>query len=76
MRTIHVKSSEEYNFVIGRGILSDTGKILRKIFPPCTAAIITDDIVDSLYAETVSKSLEAAGFSVKSPRILPLGEKF
>ena len=74
MRTIHVKSSEEYNFVIGRGILSDTGKILRKIFPPCTAAIITDDIVDSLYAETVSKSLEAAGFSVKK-FVFPNGEK-
>ena len=74
MRTIHVKSSEEYNVVIGRGILSDTGKILREIFPPCTAAIITDDIVDSLYAETVSKSLEAAGFSVKK-FVFPNGEK-
>ena len=64
MQTIHVKASTEYDVLIGEHFLSDTGDYVKKIHRTCKAALITDDKVDSLYGETVTRSLEKSGFSV------------
>lgn len=64
MTTIRVSTGKSYDVTIGRGILSDCGKMVKAL--PNTydkLAIITDDKVDSLYSKTVADSLMAAGFS-------------
>lgn len=61
---IMVKASREYEIVVGRNILCDAGKMIKKIAKPCTVCIVTDDVVNNLYSEIVKKSLEDEGFSV------------
>jgi 3-dehydroquinate synthase len=56
----------KYEIRIGRGILSETGKIARECFgmPAQRIAIISNPKVFSLYGSEVRQSLEASGFSV------------
>ncbi len=74
MNTVHVSASRDYDVHIGTGILPQTGPILRDTIGPRTAAVVTDDIVDSLYGDTVCASLEQAGFRV-CRYVFPNGEK-
>ena len=62
MKTVRISTSKSYDVLIGRGILQDSGSLIRNISKAKTAAIITDDIVNSLYADTLEASLQAAGF--------------
>ena len=62
MKTVRVEASGSYDVVIGAGLLDQAGELLKKALSPCKAAIITDDIVQNLFGETVEKSLQAAGF--------------
>ena len=64
MRTVRVKASTEYDVLIGRGLLDETGERLKAVACPKKTAVITDDRVNSLYSERVVKSLEASGFEV------------
>lgn len=73
MNTITVKTSPSYNIEIGSGLLTTCGEQIAKVHAPCRAAILTDDIVDSLYAKTAENSLHAAGFTV-SKFVFPHGE--
>jgi 3-dehydroquinate synthase len=57
---------QKYEIRIGRGILSEAGKIVRDCFGKSAQriAIISNPKVFSLYGSEVRKSLEAGGFSV------------
>lgn len=62
MKKIQVRASAPYEVLIGQGLLNNCGEIIADTVKSRYAAIITDDIVDRLYADTVTSSLEKAGF--------------
>lgn len=64
MKTINVNASSSYNIYIQRNLLKNCGEIIAKTVKSRTAAVITDDIVDNLYYETVKNTLISQGFSV------------
>lgn len=64
MNTIPVAASKPYAVLVGSGLLQEAGQQIAQVIAPCTAAILTDDTVDSLYGAALQQSLEAAGFSV------------
>ena len=64
MKKVRVNASKEYDVLIGKDILKDSGKLIAEIFPKGKTAVISDDKVFALYGETVKKSLENEGFSV------------
>lgn len=66
MKKIHIDASTEYDVIISRGILKDTGKLIADVLPKSRAAIISDDKVFSLYGKTVENSLTEAGFNAVS----------
>ena len=51
-----------YDIVIEKGALAKAGDWVATLWQPQKIAIITDNRVGSLYAETVKLSLENAGF--------------
>lgn len=64
MDRIHIQASTAYNVIIERNCLAHIGEHLQAIKPACSVMIVTDDNVGPLYASTVSKSLETAGYTV------------
>ncbi|GAB6181988.1 3-dehydroquinate synthase [Desulfotomaculum defluvii] len=64
MKNVTVNASRSYDIIIGHGILPMTGQEICKRVTACTAAIVTDNIVDSLYSDAVCKSLQETGFSI------------
>lgn len=73
MKTVEVNASKRYTVYIGENILKDAGKYLQGVKRPCKAAIVTDDIVNELYADALEQSLRAAGYeTVKF--VFPHGE--
>ncbi len=64
MDTIHIQASTAYDVIIKRHSLPRIGEYLHSIKPACSVMIVTDDNVGPLYASTVSKSLEAAGYTI------------
>lgn len=74
MNTISVKTpSKTYPVFIGEGLLENAGMLALQRFPAGKAAIVTDDTVNGLYADTLSESLNKVGFeTVKF--VFPHGE--
>ena len=73
--TVHVKTGVPYDVIIQRGILSECGVPVKKILPKAqSCVIVSDSNVAPLYADTVKKSLEEAGYKV-SINIFPAGEE-
>lgn len=70
---IHVNASSPYDIFIGKGILKNSGTIVRKLNKGENAVIITDDNVDKLYSQVVLDSLKDAGYKV-SKFVFPHGE--
>ena len=64
MDTIHIQASTAYDVIIERNSLSRIAEYLQPIKSACSVMIVTDDNVGPLYASTVSKSLEAAGYTI------------
>lgn len=62
-----------YDIVIERGSLAKAGSWLAELWTPRKVVIVTDDRVGGLYAEQVTRSLEAAGFEVAA-FVFPEGE--
>ena len=62
-----------YEILIGNGIFARAGELATKAITPCLCAVITDDVVASLHAETLMAALKSSGFD---PRLLiiPTGE--
>lgn len=60
---IKVNASIPYDVIIQRGILEKAGEFARGKIKSLNALIITDDIVDKLYAQTLENSLKNEGFN-------------
>ncbi|MDR3216212.1 MAG: 3-dehydroquinate synthase [Clostridiaceae bacterium] len=72
--TVRVNASTSYDVTIGRGILQYVGKYIADLGNIDKVAIVTDDLVDALYSDTVEKSLRECGLkTVKS--VFKNGEK-
>lgn len=74
MKKVHVNASQEYDVIIGKGIIADCGKLISEILPTSKVSIISDDKVFDIYGDIVKKSLEAAGYKTEV-FIFPNGEK-
>ncbi|MCD7774198.1 MAG: 3-dehydroquinate synthase [Clostridiales bacterium] len=73
MKTVTVNASKDYNIYIGNNLLDSCGERIKNELGVCSAAIITDDNVNALYADRAEKSLSCAGFrTVKF--VFPHGE--
>ena len=66
MERIRVKASKEYEVLIGEGLLSESGEILKTLLPASKIALVSDDRVFSIYGASVKKTLESAGFFVEA----------
>ncbi|NLK40158.1 MAG: 3-dehydroquinate synthase [Clostridiales bacterium] len=73
MNKIRVNASSSYDIFIGKDILSQSGQIIKEIFPPCKVALISDSNVMPLYGPVVKNALREVGFSV-FPYVFPAGE--
>lgn len=74
MKTVHVNASKEYDVLIGKGLLSRAGELVRGVVKSKKLCVVTDDTVDALYSEAVINSLESAGFEVIK-FVFPHGEQ-
>lgn len=74
MKIVSVKASQSYDVLIERGLIKDTGEIIKGLVRSKKVAIITDDIVNSLYSDVVINSLESNGFEV-CKYVFPNGEQ-
>lgn len=74
LQKITVKCNKNYNVLVGEGLLENIGALLQKVIKKCKIAIITDDIVNKLYARDVVCSLEKSGYNVHK-FVLANGEK-
>lgn len=61
---IHVKTSSEYDVLIGSNLIYGVGSLVKEEINPCKIAVITDDRVNALYGNVVVSSLEKSGYSV------------
>lgn len=62
MKKIRINTSTPYDVLIERGSISDCGRYIAETVKTRRAAIITDDIVEKLYGDTVRNSLNENGF--------------
>lgn len=62
MTTVKVKASSSYNVIIGEGLLDLLGEHIKEAIGVHRACVVTDDIVDELYAKQAMDSLCASGF--------------
>lgn len=74
MKRIRIEASTAYDAVIGSGVLSSAGALIKETGLCGKAMIVSDDVVFPLYGGALADSLEAAGFKVYS-YIFPNGEK-
>ena len=72
-RTIRVEAGGGYDVVIGRGLLREAGERVRAVCRGGAVCLVSDDRVFPLYGETVTESLQAAGFRVET-FVFPNGE--
>ena len=63
MKIVTVHATTSYCVCIGKGLLQQAGKEIKKIIQPCKVAILSDDNVAPLYADIVCQSLQQEGFS-------------
>lgn len=73
MHKIHVNTSKPYDIIVDNSLLDNCGSIIKDVTSADKIVVVTDDIVDSLYSDTVVKSLENTGFNVKK-YVFPNGE--
>ena len=66
MKTLKVNIPQrEYDIHIGKGLLSDTGKLLSTVYSGKRVVVVTDDNVGPLYAQKVKATLEDSGYEVE-----------
>ena len=73
-RVIPVRVREGYSVVIGRGLLEESGSLLRAALGDCRLALVTDSNVADLYLERVLINLRAASYTV-NPFVFAAGEQ-
>lgn len=64
MISIPVSASTDYNVLIERGLIARVGEETAKLTKPAKAVIVSGPNTYPLYGETVTASLEGAGFDV------------
>ena len=64
MNKVHVSASSSYDIYIDSEILSSAAAYISQIKSPCAVAVISNETVGPLYAQTLSSSLIAAGYRV------------
>ena len=74
MRQIKVSTAPVYDVLVEKGLFDHCGSAIASVMAPCTAAIVSDDTVDSLYGDAAEASLRAAGFRVCRV-VFPHGER-
>ena len=65
MQTIEINASSSYKIFVGSGNLKKCGEIIFAIKPIKKAVIVTDDIVENLYSQTVINSLKEKGIETE-----------
>lgn len=73
MKSVTVKSSKEYNVLIGSGLIHRLGEYAAAVKPSCTAVIISDSNVWPIYGSMAVNSLQTHGFDVIH-YVFPAGE--
>lgn len=73
MKKITVKASRSYDILIGNGLLRECGNTIKSVTKAQKFVVVTDDIVDALYSDTVLSSLRKEGF-VAEKFVFPNGE--
>ena len=77
MNKVEVKIKNDsiinYDILVLKGLIKDTGKLVKNILRGKRALIVTDDIVDKLYTNIVKESLEEEDI-IASVCVLPNGE--
>lgn len=64
MREVTVNASKKYDILIGRGLLEQSGKLIKQVTGGSCVAVVTDSNVAPLYMQTLKAGLEAAGCRV------------
>lgn len=64
MREITVTATKEYKIYIGSGQLDSCGELIKATVAGSRVMLVSDDIVEALYADEVQNSLERAGYTV------------
>lgn len=64
MKTVHIRTSGEYDVMIQRGLLSSLGEETAKLMPPCRAVLVCGEKSGALFAQHAEDSLRRAGFEV------------
>lgn len=73
-RTLKVAGSRgSYEILIGTGLLDSLGEIACPLVQGRTVALVTDDVVDGLYAGRAAAALESQGYRVERI-VVPAGE--
>ena len=62
MEKVFVNTGKSYECLIGSSLLKNAGALIKDVVSSKTALIVTDDVVNSLYADTLENSLKEAGF--------------
>ena len=71
---IRVKVGEGYDVLTGRGLLAESGTLIRELLGKAKVAVVTDSNVAQLWLEPLMVSLRMAGISVCS-HVIPAGEE-
>ena len=72
---IHVKASKEYDVVIGSGMLSRAGSLIKEVVPKATKILIVSETnVAPLYLDTIKSNIANEGIEVFE-MIFEAGEK-
>lgn len=74
MEKVRVKASKEYDVIVESGCFEKAGNLIKSVFPQGKIAIITDDKVERLYADSLCNSLASNGFSEVFVFSFPNGE--
>jgi 3-dehydroquinate synthase len=73
MTKLTVKTDPEYDIIIERGVMADSGRLIKSVLGERKIALITDSNVDRLYGQKVMDSLDAAGLEAVKI-VFPAGE--
>ncbi len=75
-KTIKVQSlKHDYSILVGSGLLSKSGQLLKKVFEPgCRVMIVSQEAVPAAHRKKLETSLQQSGFWIFH-HFLPVGEK-
>ena len=75
MKTIKVTASNNYDVLVGRGLLQELGVYIKTLIKAQKIAIVSDSNVWPIYGKEAVNSLENAGFTDTISFVFPAGEE-